>query len=207
MNDMNTGTGKTLTAALVRVEGDEALYLRSPAVGLWRGAPQVGTPLAPGMAIGAIEVLGVLHPLTLPPGAAGVVRPHPDPAVIEAGAARRPVAYDELLLALEPGGLALAAADDGAEEAHVREGRYAVRAPSSGRYYGRPSPDRAPFVQVGDELRPGVAVGLLEVMKTFTRIQYGGPGQPARARVTALLVEDGADVEAGAPLVELEPLG
>jgi biotin carboxyl carrier protein len=44
-------------------------------------------------------------------------------------------------------------------------------------------------------------VCLLEVMKTFNRVTYSG----ARVRVTELLVADGADVNAGDPLLALEP--
>jgi acetyl-CoA carboxylase biotin carboxyl carrier protein len=44
------------------------------------------------------------------------------------------------------------------------------------------------------------------VMKTFHRVTYGGPEVPPRARVTALLVADGADVNAGDPLLALEPI-
>ena len=39
-------------------------------------------------------------------------------------------------------------------------------------------------------------------MKTFNRVTYSG----ARVRVTELLVADGADVNAGDPLLALEPV-
>jgi biotin carboxyl carrier protein len=42
-------------------------------------------------------------------------------------------------------------------------------------------------------------------MKTFTRVQYGGAGLPERARVVAVLANDGDDVEQGSALFELEP--
>ena len=77
-------------------------------------------------------------------------------------------------------------------------------APSSGRFYLRPGPDKPPFVRAGDTLTRGQAIGLLEVMKTFNRVQYGGAGLPSPARVRAVLVEDGDDVAAGDPLLQLE---
>jgi biotin carboxyl carrier protein len=40
-------------------------------------------------------------------------------------------------------------------------------------------------------------------MKTFHRVTYGGGGLPERARVTAVLVADGADVTSGDPLLVL----
>ena len=78
------------------------------------------------------------------------------------------------------------------------------RAPTSGRFYGRPSPDKAPFVSIGDELAPGTTICLLEVMKTFNRVTYGGSGLPERAKVREILVVEGADVTAGEPLLTLE---
>jgi acetyl-CoA carboxylase biotin carboxyl carrier protein len=77
---------------------------------------------------------------------------------------------------------------------------HVFRAPTSGRYYGRPTPDKPAFLTVGAELRAGATVCLLEVMKTFNRVTYSG--EPARVR--ELLVADGADVNAGDPLLALE---
>ncbi|RMH42590.1 MAG: biotin carboxyl carrier domain-containing protein [Deltaproteobacteria bacterium] len=80
-----------------------------------------------------------------------------------------------------------------------------VRAPTSGRLYRKPGPDRPPFVEVGSVVEPGATLCLLEVMKTFHRVAYGGDGLPARARVVAFLVDDEADVDAGDPIVQVEP--
>jgi acetyl-CoA carboxylase biotin carboxyl carrier protein len=66
--------------------------------------------------------------------------------------------------------------------------------------YGSPSPGKPPFVARGDELSPGTTICLLEVMKTFHRVTYSG--EPAR--VGAVLVAEGADVNAGDPLLALE---
>ncbi|MBL9012811.1 MAG: hypothetical protein JNL83_01465, partial [Myxococcales bacterium] len=57
-----------------------------------------------------------------------------------------------------------------------------------------------------DELAPGATVCLLEVMKTFHRVTYGGAGVPERARVREVLVADGADVTQGDPLLALDAL-
>jgi hypothetical protein len=42
-------------------------------------------------------------------------------------------------------------------------------------------------------------------MKSFNRIAYGGEGLPERARIVRLLIEDGSDVDAGTPILQLEP--
>jgi acetyl-CoA carboxylase biotin carboxyl carrier protein len=76
----------------------------------------------------------------------------------------------------------------------------AFRAPTSGRFYGRSAPDQPPFIAAGDTLTPGATICLLEVMKTFHRVTYGG--EPARVR--EVLIADGADVNAGDALLSLE---
>ncbi|MEO7731674.1 MAG: biotin/lipoyl-containing protein, partial [Kofleriaceae bacterium] len=78
------------------------------------------------------------------------------------------------------------------------------RAPTSGRFYGRSTPDKPPFVVEGAQLVQGATICLLEVMKTFHRVTYGGAGLPETARIRKLLVADGADVNAGDPLLALE---
>ncbi|HEU5060345.1 MAG TPA: carboxyl transferase domain-containing protein [Kofleriaceae bacterium] len=84
-------------------------------------------------------------------------------------------------------------------------GGLAVRAPSSGRYWARPAPDKPPFVRVGDLVTAGQTVCLLEVMKTFHRVSYGGPDLPERARITAIHPQDGDDLTADQVIVELAP--
>jgi acetyl-CoA carboxylase biotin carboxyl carrier protein len=198
--------GRLFTPELVaraRAEGEQVV-VTSPAVGLWRDAPAPGTVVTPGANLGELEILGVLHRLRAPEQAVGVVLVRPGPRL-----ARQPVAYDDVLVRLDPsagvaapaaGGAAPTAAAAGRED----EGTY-FRSPLSGRYYGQPGPGQPPFVKAGDVIVTGQAVALLEVMKTFNRLAYGGEGLPARARVTAVLVADESDVDEGAPLLWVEP--
>jgi acetyl-CoA carboxylase carboxyltransferase component/biotin carboxyl carrier protein len=79
------------------------------------------------------------------------------------------------------------------------------RAPLAGRVYLRPAPDKPNFVAAGDTIARGTTVCLLEVMKSFNRIAYGGDGLPERARIVRVLIEDGADVDPGAPILQLVP--
>lgn len=182
---------------------DDRLLLRSPGVGLWRGAPPPGQIIQPGEALGALEVLGVLHPLVAPEGASGVVV---GARVGSDTLARRPVTYAEVLLELDPSAAFGAAVAGSNASAGDGEAALVFRAPSSGRYYGRPAPDKAPFVSVGDEVGPGQAIGLLEVMKTFTRIQYGGDGLPSKARIARIVPADGDDLDQDQVIFELEAL-
>lgn len=74
----------------------------------------------------------------------------------------------------------------------------AVKSPMVGTAYIRPSPEANPFVKVGDSVKAGDTVLLVEAMKTFNPITAEKAGT-----ITALLVDDGAPVEFGQPLFTL----
>lgn len=180
---------------LARTDGD-AVRLCSPDVGLYTEAPAPGSALAPGQRAGTLLRLGRPVALRVPAGVAGrVVSALPERV-------QQPVAYGEAVLELAP--LEELGALD--PEADVPDaGALVLLAPQSGRFYHRPAPDEPPFVVSGDELNEGRPVGLIEVMKTFAHVAYRAQrGLPARARMARYLVADGAEVEAGAPLLEVE---
>ena len=77
----------------------------------------------------------------------------------------------------------------------------AVTAPTDGVFYRRPAPDAAPFVEPGGRVEAGQPVGLVEVMKTFNQILYGGPGFPDSAEVLEIRAEEGAEIRSGDVLV------
>ncbi|MDG4781609.1 acetyl-CoA carboxylase biotin carboxyl carrier protein [Micromonospora sp. WMMD961] len=79
-------------------------------------------------------------------------------------------------------------------------GRAAVRAPIVGTFYRSPEPGAGPFVSVGDLVRPGQPVAIVEAMKLMNEVTADRAG-----RVVAILVEDGQPVEYDQPLVELDP--
>ncbi len=72
----------------------------------------------------------------------------------------------------------------------------AVTSPMVGTVYLRPSPDDEPFVRVGDEVKAGATVLLVEAMKTFNPIKATQSGV-----VRKILVEDGQPVEFGEALL------
>lgn len=185
--------------ALVAPAG-QRIEVRAPAVGLWREAPAPGTLVRPGDAIGRLEVLGVLHRVIAPAHARGMVV-----AAADETSARQLLGYGQTMLVLDPEAAAGVAAEDAAatEIAGAAEGPV-FRAPTSGRFYSRPGPDRPAFVQAGDEISVGQTVCLLEVMKTFNRVTYGGKGLPERARVKAVVPADEADLAAGDVILVLE---
>ena len=75
----------------------------------------------------------------------------------------------------------------------------AVKAPMVGTAYLQPQPDAAPFVKVGDSVREGQTLLIIEAMKVMNQIL-----SPRSGRVAQILVDDGAPVEYGQPLVVLE---
>ncbi|MFM8892904.1 MAG: acetyl-CoA carboxylase biotin carboxyl carrier protein [Planctomycetia bacterium] len=77
-----------------------------------------------------------------------------------------------------------------------------VKSPMVGTFYLASGPDAAPFVKVGDRIGPDKTVCIVEAMKVFNEIPGGVSGQ-----VVAILVENGAAVEFGQPLIKVDPEG
>ena len=182
-------------------------HLLAPAVGLFRGALAPGELALPDQPIGVLEILGVAHHVLAPAGAGGLVLGE-DTRVL--APTRVPVGFDDLLLALDPDATAAAAAAASSSAAvagaATATGATVFCAPTSGRFYGRAGPGKPVFVSVGAILEHGQTVGLIEVMKTFSRVLYGGDRLPVPARVLRLLVADETDISQGDPLLEVEPL-
>lgn len=190
----------TLRARLVRLP-DGKLRLEAPTVGLYRGEPRPGALVAADQPIGQLEILGVLHHLLAPPEAAGLVL-RPD----HKAQSRRPVGHGDLLVLLDPEAVTAGAIQNPAIGHRGPAGTDALvfRAPTAGRWYTRPGPGKPPLIEAGTLLQHGQAVGLIEVMKTFSRLHYGGEGLPVRARVRVIVVKDEEDVAAGDALFELD---
>lgn len=74
----------------------------------------------------------------------------------------------------------------------------AIKSPMVGTAYLRPNPDADNFVTVGDQVKKGDTILLVEAMKTFNPITAEKAGT-----VSAILVEDGQPVEFGEPLFVL----
>lgn len=180
--------------------------LRSPAPGWFRPLVAAATWCGPGTPIGTLDVLGRSHLLVVPPGIAGATEElaAADPAA--SGLSPRAVGYRDPLVQLSSQAAAGVRSDAAAPAvtASATTDGTVFRAPTSGRFYGRSAPDKPPFVEAGTQLAHGATICLLEVMKTFHRVTYGGTGVPETARVRSVLVRDGDDVNAGDPLLALE---
>ena len=75
----------------------------------------------------------------------------------------------------------------------------AVTSPMVGVVFTGPDSDSPPFVKPGDEVTEGQTLLLIEAMKVFNPITA-----PKSGRVTEILVDNGAPVEFGEPLLILE---
>jgi acetyl-CoA carboxylase biotin carboxyl carrier protein len=69
-----------------------------------------------------------------------------------------------------------------------------------GTFYRSPGPDDAPFVEVGDRIRTGQTVCIIEAMKLMNEIEAEVSGQ-----VMEILVMNGDPVEYGQPLMRINP--
>ncbi len=68
-----------------------------------------------------------------------------------------------------------------------------------GTYYAAPSPTAKPFVDLGDEVKPGQVLCIIEAMKMMNQIEADRGG-----RVTAIMCKNGDPVEFGQPLFVIE---
>ncbi len=183
-------------AMLVRAVG-ERVHLCAPLVGRLQGAATQGSVLVGGQGAGWLVVLGHPRRLLVPAGVEGRVANAP-PAELSA-----PVAWGDVLFELEELAPGIRAAPPSRVE--TASGALAIRAPHAGRFWSRPAPDAPAYAAVGSVLEAGSAVGLIEVMKTFGQVAYRpGGALPPRAKIVRVLVADGAEVDDGTPLVEIE---
>jgi acetyl-CoA carboxylase biotin carboxyl carrier protein len=79
--------------------------------------------------------------------------------------------------------------------------RIALESPMVGVFYRSQSPEDPPFASVGDTIKVGQAIGLIEAMKVYSEVLAETAG-----RIVEIPVKDGALVQQGDPLLFLEPL-
>ena len=73
-----------------------------------------------------------------------------------------------------------------------------VQAPLVGTFYAAPAEDAEPFIQVGDSVKKGQSVAIIEAMKLMNEIESDFDGI-----VTEILVKNGQAVEYGQPLFRI----
>ncbi len=96
-----------------------------------------------------------------------------------------------------PGPAAPAAAAEAAPRPKANE--HVITAPMVGTFYGAPSPGAKAFVEIGDEIKVGQVLCIIEAMKMMNQIEADRAG-----RVTSIMARSGDPVEFGQPLFIVE---
>ena len=187
-------------------EDSEALLVVSPVVGMADGAPKAGVFLNPYDRVITMKILNERYELRLPRAVHGRVTEVLIPN------SYTPVAYGQPIARIDPRGLDAATggpagsgeAGSVAQDAQDA-GLITVNAPSEGIFYRRPSPDSPAYVEVGSKVTTGSMLALVEIMKCFHQITYGGPDLPENGEVVKILVEDVSGVQFGQALFHIKP--
>jgi acetyl-CoA carboxylase biotin carboxyl carrier protein len=97
---------------------------------------------------------------------------------------------------------AIAAAPAPAVEAAADTSKYVIiKSPMIGTFYRSASPEKPLFVNVGDEIKPGSVLCIIEAMKLFNEIEAEISG-----RIVKILVDNASPVEYDQPLFLVEPV-
>ena len=93
------------------------------------------------------------------------------------------------------------AADAPAKTEPIDEDKYiTVKSPMIGTFYRKPSPDKDTFVNVGDSIKSGDVLCVIEAMKLFNEIESEVSG-----KIVKVLVDDSTPVEYDQPLFLVDP--
>jgi acetyl-CoA carboxylase biotin carboxyl carrier protein len=87
-----------------------------------------------------------------------------------------------------------------AASAPVPSGELDIKSPMIGTFYRAPSPEAAPYIEVGTEVNPETVVCIIEAMKVMNEITPDKAGE-----VVSIEVENGEAVEFGQPLFLIRP--
>ena len=92
-------------------------------------------------------------------------------------------------------------AEESAKKEEAESGNYEeVNSPMIGTFYRSPSPEKPPFVSVGDEVKKGDVICIIEAMKLFNEIEAEVSG-----KIVKVLADDSSPVEYDQPLFLIEP--
>ncbi len=116
--------------------------------------------------------------------------------VVTAAPAAQPVAATA-----SPAPAAAPAASEPKSEKELPDNAVYITSPMVGTFYRAPSPDSPPFVKVGDTVKKGQTLCILEAMKIMNELEA-----EFDCKILDILVEDGQPVEYDMPLFLVEKL-
>ncbi len=82
----------------------------------------------------------------------------------------------------------------------VADNLITIKSPMIGTFYRSPSPDKPSFANVGDEIKPGQVLCIIEAMKLFNEIEAEISG-----KIVKVLIDDASPVEYDQPLFLVQP--
>lgn len=86
-------------------------------------------------------------------------------------------------------------------DSNADNGNYVtIKSPILGTFYRKPSPDKPVFVNIGDSIKPGTVLCVVEAMKLFNEIEAEISGT-----IVKVLVDDSSPVEYDQPLFIVDP--
>ena len=86
-----------------------------------------------------------------------------------------------------------------AEVAKPKPNEHVITAPMVGTFYASPSPGAKAFVEIGDEIKIGQVLCIIEAMKMMNQIEADKAG-----RIASVMASNGDPVEFGQPLFVVE---
>lgn len=92
------------------------------------------------------------------------------------------------------------AAESAAPAASVNNDKlHTIKSPMIGTFYRSPSPDKPAFVNVGDEVKPGMPLCIVEAMKLFNEIECEVSG-----KIVKVLIDEASPIEYDQPMFIVE---
>lgn len=85
------------------------------------------------------------------------------------------------------------------EDKKIEENYKIIKSPMVGTFYSKPSPDKEKFVNVGDNIKKGKVVCIIEAMKLMNEIESEFDGE-----IVEVCIDDGDIVEYGTPLFKIK---
>ena len=86
------------------------------------------------------------------------------------------------------------------EKAPENSNLITIKSPMIGTFYRSPGPDKDPYLSVGDDIKPGKVICIIEAMKLFNEIEAEMSG-----KIIKVLAEDASPVEYDQPLFLVDP--
>jgi acetyl-CoA carboxylase biotin carboxyl carrier protein len=120
--------------------------------------------------------------------------------VVAMAPAAQPVQQQAPAPAPAPAAPAAPAPEAAAPKAEANSNLVEIKSPMIGTFYRSSAPDKPSFVEVGDEIKPGKVLCIVEAMKLFNEIESEVSG-----KIVKVLVDDATPVEYDQPLFLVEP--